>query len=139
MIEKLRIVIDTNILLVSVSPKSRLHWIFKSLLEEKYILCVTTDMLAEYAEVIERHMGHIASESALGILENLENIEYITSYFQFDLLQDKDDNKFVDCAIAANAHFLVTHDGDFNILKSIEFPKVEIINTDEFEIILSKL
>ena len=84
-------------------------------------------------------MGHIASESALGILENLENIEYITSYFQFDLLQDKDDNKFVDCAIAANAHFLVTHDGDFNILKSIEFPKVEIINTDEFEIILSKL
>lgn len=138
MVKKLRIVVDTNILLVCISPKSKLHWIFQNLLDEKYILCVTTDILAEYAEIIEQHMGHIASESALGILENLENVEYITSYFQFDLLQDKDDNKFVDCAIAANAHFLVTHDKDFNVLKEIEFPKVEIINTEKFKIILEQ-
>ncbi len=38
-----------------------------------------------------------------------------------------DDNKFVDCAVAANASFIVSHDKDFNILKEIDFPKAIII------------
>jgi len=37
-------------------------------------------------------------------------------------LKDEDDNKFVDCAIAANAGYLITHDKDFNILKQTDFP-----------------
>lgn len=131
-----KIVLDTNLLLVSISRKSKLHWIFQYLLEEKYILCVTTDILAEYAEIIEQQMGKVASESALGVLENLSNIEFITSYYKFNLLKDADDNKFVDCAIASNADYIVTHDKDFNILKQISFPIVNIIDTIEFKNIL---
>jgi len=131
-----KIVLDTNVLLVSISRKSKLHWIFQYLLEEKYILCVTTDILAEYAEIIEQQMGKVASESALGVLENLSNIEFITSYYKFNLLKDADDNKFVDCAIASNADYIVTHDKDFNILKQISFPIVNIIDTIEFKNIL---
>ncbi|MCB9352648.1 MAG: PIN domain-containing protein [Lewinellaceae bacterium] len=33
------------------------------------------------------------------------------------MIKDADDNKFLDCAIAAGAEYLVTHDKDFNILK----------------------
>ncbi len=131
-----KIVLDTNVLLVSISKKSKLHWVFQNLLEEKYILCVTTDILAEYAEIIEQHMGKLASESALGVLENLNNIEFISTYYKFNLLQDTDDNKFVDCAIASNANYIVTHDKDFNILKQISFPKVNLINTTEFKNLL---
>ena len=47
-----------------------------------------------------------------------------------------DDNKFVDCAIASNAHYLATNDKHFNILKGIEFPKVQVINVNEFSQIL---
>ena len=132
-----RIVLDTNVLLVSVSSKSKLHWIFKNLLEGKYILCVTTDILAEYAEIIAQKMGIVASENAMTVLENLPNVTFITSYYKFGLLKDEDDNKFVDCAIASNANFVVSHDKDFNILinilKSIEFPKVVVIDTEKFK------
>lgn len=131
-----KIVLDTNVLLVSISTKSKLHWIFKNLLEGNYILCLTTDILAEYAEIIELQMGSLASESALGVLENLPNVEFITNYYKFNLLKDPDDNKFVDCAISSNADFIVTHDSDFNILKKIEFPKVTIINTAELQSII---
>ena len=48
------------------------------------------------------------------------------------LLTDVDDNKFVDCAIAANAEFIVTNDKHFNPLKTIPWPKVEIINLIDF-------
>ncbi|KAF2511325.1 putative toxin-antitoxin system toxin component, PIN family [Flavobacterium foetidum] len=127
-----KIVLDTNVFLVSISSKSKLHWIFRNLLDGKYILCLTTDILAEYAEIIEQQMGITASENALGVLENLKNVEYITNYFKFNLLKDEDDNKFVDCAISSNADFIVTHDSDFNLLKKIDFPKVIIIDTIEF-------
>jgi putative PIN family toxin of toxin-antitoxin system len=130
-----KVVLDTNVLLVSISTKSKLHWVFKNLLEGNYILCLTTDILAEYAEIIEQQMGSFSSESALGVLENLPNVEFITNYYKFNLLKDPDDNKFVDCAISSNADFIVTHDSDFNILRKIEFPKVVILNTSEFKAI----
>ena len=44
---------------------------------------------------------------------------------------DADDNKFVDCAIAANAKYVVTDDNHFDILKRIDFPKVDIISIDD--------
>jgi putative PIN family toxin of toxin-antitoxin system len=128
-----KVVIDTNVLLVSISKRSKLHWVFKSLLENKYILCVTTDILDEYAEIIEQHMGSEVSETVLQTLENLTNIEYVTRYYRFRLLKDEDDNKFVDCAIASNAKYIVSHDKDFNILKHIEFPVVKVIDTVDFK------
>lgn len=72
-----KIVLDTNVLLVSISERSKLHWIFKNLISKKFSLCVTTDILSEYAEIIERHMGSDASQSVLGVINNLSNIEYI--------------------------------------------------------------
>jgi predicted nucleic acid-binding protein len=44
-----------------------------------------------------------------------------------------DDNKFVDCAISSNADYLLTNDKDFNILKTIAFLKVNVVNIDEFK------
>lgn len=55
-------------------------------------------------------------------------------HFSFGLIEaDKDDNKFVDCAIAANARCIVTEDKHFKILKEISFPKVEVVNIDYFK------
>jgi uncharacterized protein len=45
---------------------------------------------------------------------------------------DPDDNKFVDCAFAANAHYIVTNDKHFNILKLIPFPKIALLKIQEF-------
>ena len=95
-------------------------------------------MLSEYAEIIEREMGVLASENDMGVLENLPNVEHVTSYFKFNLLKDEDDNKFVDCAIASNASFIVSHDKDFKLLENIPFPKVVLIDTEKFLKILNK-
>jgi len=133
-----KVVLDTNVLLVSISSRSRLHWVFQKLINKKYTLCVTTEILAEYAEIIDQHMGAATSDSVLGVLENLPNIEFVTTYYKFQLLKDEDDDKFVDCAIASNANFIVSHDKDFRVLKRIEFPKVRVIDTEELEAELKK-
>lgn len=75
----MKIVLDTNVFLVCISKRSKVHWIFQALINQKFILCVTTDILAEYAEVIEREMSVDASNFALSTLENLPNIERINT------------------------------------------------------------
>lgn len=61
------------------------------------------------------------------------NTMFFTPYYHFDLIvSDPDDNKFVDCAVAANAKFLVTEDKHFNIVKQCKFPHVDIIALDDF-------
>ena len=54
-------------------------------------------------------------------------------FYQFHLIsKDEDDNKFVDCAIAANAVCLVSNDNHFKTLKNINFPKVNLLTLPEF-------
>jgi putative PIN family toxin of toxin-antitoxin system len=134
-----KVVVDTNILWVAISRRSKTHWVFSELIKGTFVLCVTTDILEEYEEIISRRLGSETSKSIMELLDNLPNVEFITKYYRWELIeQDYDDNKFVDCAIACNANYLATNDQHFNILKSIAFPKVNVINVDEFKSVFEK-
>jgi predicted nucleic acid-binding protein len=53
--------------------------------------------------------------------------------FHFNLISaDPDDNKFVDCAIVANADYIVTSDHHYDVLQNIDFPKVHVIHPEQF-------
>ena len=133
----MRIVLDTNVLLVAISAQSEFHPIFDAFLKGEYTLCVTTDILMEYEEIITTHMGRKTALRALRLIENAANVNWITKYYKWNLIeQDADDNKFVDCAIACNAKFLVSDDKHFRILKRIPFPHVEVLKAEEFRNIL---
>lgn len=43
----------------------------------------------------------------------------------------------MDCAIAANAVCIVSHDRDFLPLRAIGFPKVAVVDTDVFKELLN--
>ncbi len=133
------IVLDTNVLLVSISPRSQYRWIFDALVNEQFTLCVTTEILFEYEEIITKHMDKKVADTVLQIIENAINVQMITSYYKWRLISaDPDDNKFTDCAVSASAHFIVTEDKHFNIIKTIEFPKINVIGIDEFYDVLSE-
>jgi len=66
-------------------------------------------------------------------IARLHTTIYQEVYIHFGLIEkDVDDNKFVDCAVAANAEFIVTNDAHFNVLKEIDWPKVAIVTIKEF-------
>lgn len=52
--------------------------------------------------------------------------------------KDPDDNKFVDCAFAANAAFIVSNDHHFDVLESIDFPKILVLRLQQFAALLKK-
>ncbi|MBO9616639.1 MAG: PIN domain-containing protein [Dyadobacter sp.] len=53
----MKIVLDTNVLLVSLPTHSKYHPIFQALLRKRYDLFVTNEVLAEYEEQIGRRLS----------------------------------------------------------------------------------
>lgn len=129
----MRIVLDTNVLAVAVSRRSRYYPIWQSLRQGEFDLLITTDILFEYDEIIGYHLSPQVAANIVGGLELLPNTIYVNKYFFWNLIDsDPDDNKFVDCAIAGAADFIVTNDNHFKILKKIPFPSITVLNSDEF-------
>ena len=95
------VVLDTNCLLQSLSRRNKYHNVWESFLLEKYVLCVSNEILEEYEEIIASHMSPIAARIAIE-------------------------------TIVANADYIVTEDSHFNVLKTIPFPKIEIIRLQDF-------
>ncbi len=80
-----------------------------------------------------RLAGKTAASEVINVILNSSNTQLVNTYYNFNLIEaDPDDNKFVDCAIAANAELIVTEDHHFDILKRISFPKVCIVGLDKF-------
>ena len=64
----------------------------------------------------------------------------VTPHYHFELITaDRDDNKFVDCAIAANATFIVSDDKHYLPLRQIEYPRLYVIRMMEFVSILKNM
>ena len=133
------VVIDTNILLVSISSRSKYHWLYKLIIEKKIQIAVTHDILFEYEEQITLHWNADVAANVTRFLTELSTAVLTTIYYNLNLIRaDADDNKFVDCAFAANADFIITNDSHFNILKSIDFPSIPILSIDKFKELTEK-
>lgn len=132
------IVLDTNCLIMALSPKSRYRIIWQSFLNGDITLCVTNDIIEEYEEVIARNIGARVAKIAISIISNSTNVRFVDPHFNFWLIEnDVDDNKFTDCAIVAHAKYIVTEDHHFQSAAKINFPKVNIIDIDQFMNLLS--
>ena len=90
-------------------------------------------------QVVQQTTAQIAENVILLIL-NKKNVIFVDPHFRMGLVtDDPDDNKFVDCAFAANAEYLVSDDKHFEVLKRIPFPQLNLVRMKEFlEIIVRK-
>ena len=128
-----RIVLDTSCLLQTLPARSPYHKIWTDVLCGKICLCVNTEILNEYEEILAQKMTKEIARNVVEAIARLHTTIYQEIYIHFGLIKkDVDDNKFVDCAVAANAEYVVTNDSHFNILKEIDWPKVLVLTIKEF-------
>jgi len=127
------IVLDINVLLVTIARKSAYRPLFDALLAGEFQLVISNEILSEYVEVIERRANPIVAANIAEMLLNLKNLKKVDVYFAWQLVtKDQDDDKYVDAAVAGGADYIVTNDAHFNALKKVDFPKIEVINIDQF-------
>ena len=136
----LRVVIDTNIIVRAVSGGSLSSSIFDALLNQEYILCVSTEILLEYEEKLTQIYNAEIAELVIGTLMVLPNVTRTEIYYDMRLIiYDVDDDKFVNCAFASNSHFIVTEDRHFKVLNTVDFPKIAVLKFQEFKLLLKQL
>ena len=140
MTNRMKVVIDTNALLESISSRSSCHWLYKAVIEKKVDVYLTTEILHEYEEKIEEHWSLDVARDVVRTLIKLSSVHLIATYFRLQLIiNDAADNKFSDCAFAADVDFIITNDKHFDILKTIGFPKINTLRLEKFESYLNEI
>ena len=131
---KVRLVLDTNIFLVSLAPKYKYHWIYETLFEGRYELALSNEILTEYQEQIGIRYGLERTEASLDFLLLLPNVILKNPSYLWQLVEnDKDDNKFIDCYIASQSDYIISNDRHIHQIKNSRFPTISVLTYQEFE------
>lgn len=129
----MKIVLDTNVLLIALPKNSMYRPIFDAIVRGNLELAVSSEVLLEYEEVLTEMTNNSIAYNVLELLSALKNVSVYEIYFQWGFItKDWDDNKFVDLAIRSNSDFIVTNDKHFKTLKNVKFPLVKTIGSEEF-------
>lgn len=132
---KLRFVLDTNVFLVSLAPHYKYHWIYRSLLQGRFELAVSNEILMEYQEQVSLRYGIQQTDATLDFLLMLPHVHLNNPSFLWQLIDsDKDDNKFIDCFIASQSDFIISNDRHIHQIKNNDFPPINVLRYDEFEV-----
>ncbi len=129
----MKVVLDTNVLIVSLPSHSKYYPIYEALLRKNFNLYLSNEILTEYEEQISLRLGVERTDLKLRELLNLPNVCQIEPFYNWQLIEaDPDDNKFTDCAVACGADYLVTNDRHYDILSQIPFPSIKVVKADTF-------
>ena len=137
----MKVVIDTNGLLRSIPRDGSYRWLYDAFAARQFTWVVSTEILLEYAEMTGHYYSSVAAELVTSLLLAAPNHLRQEPYFRFgQVTNDPDDNKFVDCAIAAGVDWLVSDDNHIlNLLRQPNrFPPVPICSFEEFKKILNR-
>jgi len=127
-----RVVVDTNVIVNRfLSPSGVPAQLIAAWQQQSIDIVVTESILAEYA----RALSYPAIKSRHGLMDN-EIRAVIQEFARFSIVVvaeatgdrpslDPDDDKFLDCAVAGEAQFIVS--GDRHLLELHEYRGVRIV------------
>ena len=130
------VVIDTNSLLPMLGRRHSFAVILDAFIDGEFEWAVSNEIVLEYEEVAVERIGRARFERFAAILDLggqlHRTLRRVSPGFRFHLITaDPDDNKFADCAIAAEAAYLITEDRHFDALKTGGY-KPQPITPEEF-------
>lgn len=129
----MKVVIDTNVLLMSIPKHSPYRPIFNSIIFGEIEVLISNEIISEYVEILSRRSSPEVADNIADFLIKSPYVHQVVPYYQWFLIhEDPDDNKFVDCAITGGADYIVTEDKHFNVLKEIDFPSLKVLTIDSF-------
>jgi putative PIN family toxin of toxin-antitoxin system len=126
-----RIVVDTNVL-VSAFMGGNPRRVLREWAEGRLVLCISPAVLAEYARVLAR-FDHLSAEAdeIMSLLSGGENVLRVNPSEAVRAVgSDPDDDRFLECAVAAQADAIVS--GDRHLLSLHAFRGIPILSPAAF-------
>ncbi len=79
----MRVLLDTNIVLVITPYFSTYRWVYDALRDGQFEIIVSTEILAEYAELLERQYSVDFAERTLLAFDNFTSVVKVEPAFRF--------------------------------------------------------
>ena len=128
----IKVVLDTNVFVSSFfgGNRRKVITLWKT---GEVTLCLSRPIIDEYIEVLQR-LG-LQDEKELGELLGLfargfHSVFTATTPKLYVVEDDPDDNKFIECAVALKADFIISGDKSFTAIQ--DYMGIKIINPKEF-------
>ncbi len=127
-----RVVLDTNVLLSAcLKPQGLEAQVVDRALSGSVEACVTQAVLEEYADVLRRGKFSSVRERAEAILAGMERCAVrVTAGEAATGASDEDDNRFLECAAAGDAGYLIT--GNLRHYPA-QWGRTRVVNAREFK------
>lgn len=127
----MKIVVDTNVLISGVFFGGFPGKILKAIVEKNITACATIEIIEEYREIIDemivRKQGRFNSSLLSPLIHAMTIVDSISNVH---ICRDPDDDKFISCALDADAYYIVS--GDKDLLCLGQFDKINIVTAKEF-------
>lgn len=127
------IVCDTNVLISALLfPGGTPDRVFQRILAGRLQHATSPDILTELAGVLERKFFHLADEvpAVVQLVRDASQMVYPALRLQV-IRDDPTDNRVLECALAAQAQFLVTGDRK-HLLPLKTYEGIQIVSPREF-------
>ncbi|WP_457755656.1 putative toxin-antitoxin system toxin component, PIN family [Thermodesulfatator indicus] len=132
--KKLRVVLDTNVLISALLFRGELSKLILALKQQAFVLLFSEETLKEFIKVLHYPKFGLTKEEIEYLLQSeiMPHAEIINPILKFgeNVCSDKEDQKFLELAVSAKADYLVS--GDNDLLEIKEFQKIKIISPAEF-------
>ncbi len=133
----MKAVFDTNVLIAAFLTEGVCSKLLVRARKGECDLILSHDIIREFEKVLDKKFGlsqqeiydvrAVLSEATKEIIRKVNPIDPVC--------RDKDDNKILACALAADADLLVTGDDDLLVMK--KYGRTRIISPKEFEAIFA--
>ena len=123
------VVLDTNIIVSSFWGGLPRH-VVEGWLAERYALLISPPVLAEYQATLERLLPHSQAVSRFLHAVYLKALSIHPKEELNVIHQDPADNRFLECALAGEADYIVS--GDQHLLRLKSFRQIPILTARAF-------
>jgi uncharacterized protein len=126
-----KIVLDTNVLISAFGWEGNCRSLFRKIINNEFILILSHKQINEIKRVIDYpkfSFTNIQKDYFIKIL--YDNSKIIESFSYFNILEDKDDNIFLETAFDGNAEYIIS--GDKDLLKLKVFKNIKILSVKDF-------
>ncbi len=127
----MRIIVDTNVVISGTFFKGNPRRVVEAIIKSEVDAYATTDIVDEYQGVVRRIIERgVGTFDGSGFIRFIADLNLIESFTEVSVCRDPDDNKFISCAIDAEALYIVSGDKDLLDLK--EYEGIQMITAAEF-------
>lgn len=131
----MKITVDTNVLISATFWYGTSDKIIEKVENKEIELVLSKEIIEEFANVLDyEEIQEKIENKNLEMKRTVEKIVSISTIAEprqkFDIAEDKEDNKIIDCAFEGQVDYIITQ--DYHLLKLREFRGIKIIAPEEF-------